>query len=62
MKCAGERLVCLAEGVMLSGAKLQRLHTDSTPEKSAYFKQKDAEGVRPVRVNLSGKRTEIKFF
>ena len=39
--------MCLAEGVMLSGAKMQRLHTDSTPEKSAFYKQMDAEGVRP---------------
>ncbi len=39
----------------------QRLHTDSAPEKSGLLcKPKDAEGVRPARVNLSGKRTEIK--
>jgi len=35
---------------------------DSAPEKSGFYveNQKDAEGVKPERVNLSGKRTEKK--
>lgn len=54
--------VCLAEGVTLSGVDFQqRLQTDSAPEKSPLFfkRAKDAEGVKPERVNLSGKRTEV---
>ena len=41
---------------------MQRLHTDSAPEKSGlHCRPKDAEGVRLfLRVNLSGKRTEVK--
>ena len=44
-----EKDICLAEGVTLSGADLQRLHTDSAPEKSGLqCKPKDAEGVRLI--------------
>lgn len=56
------KAICLAEGVMLSGAT-----SDDCPQIAlrrspvlAIKNKQDAEGVRPKRANLSGKRTEKK--